>query len=147
MLIYLTVLNVCVNLYVLPVVYDLFIAYRCSSKYPWIHTCNIHSVCHFLNNNLLCYLMVLHHSTILTALKYPIFASSALGIWSISRIGYTRGYLTGNPAKASTLGITIFLHLPCLILAHQQHVSSGVTFCTMYDTVSSLSDHLLTVTW
>ena len=41
-------------------------------------------------------------STLLTGVKYPIFAACAAAVWSISRISYTRGYITGDPKKAWT---------------------------------------------
>lgn len=43
-----------------------------------------------------------HHSTLLTALKFPVFAATALGFWSLSRVSYTRGYITGDPKKVRT---------------------------------------------
>lgn len=33
------------------------------------------------------------------ALKYPIPAAACCGLWSFSRILYTLGYATGEPAK------------------------------------------------
>ena len=38
-------------------------------------------------------------STFIVGLKYPIFAASACGLWTFSRIFYTLGYTTGNPSK------------------------------------------------
>lgn len=40
---------------------------------------------------------IIYTVTLLTSLKFPIFAASMCGLWSISRISYTRGYLTGEP--------------------------------------------------
>ncbi|VDB87923.1 unnamed protein product [Peniophora sp. CBMAI 1063] len=37
--------------------------------------------------------------TLLAGLGYPVFAASALGFWSFTRIIYTIGYGTGDPAK------------------------------------------------
>ncbi|KAF5385167.1 hypothetical protein D9615_001343 [Tricholomella constricta] len=42
---------------------------------------------------------IVYVTTLLTGLKYPILAASACAMWSVSRIGYTRGYLTGDPSK------------------------------------------------
>ncbi|KAJ7757074.1 hypothetical protein B0H16DRAFT_1885787 [Mycena metata] len=37
--------------------------------------------------------------TVITSLKYPQAAAAALTVWSISRVGYTVGYITGTPKK------------------------------------------------
>ncbi|GLB38872.1 putative MAPEG family protein [Lyophyllum shimeji] len=47
---------------------------------------------------------IIYVSTLVTGLKYPMFAASACGIWSLSRIAYTRGYITGDPAKRLNYG-------------------------------------------
>jgi hypothetical protein len=39
--------------------------------------------------------------TLITSLKYPVLAASALGLWSLARVGYTLGYSSGNPKKVS----------------------------------------------
>ena len=41
-------------------------------------------------------------TTIVTGLKYPHFAAALCGYWSFSRIFYTRGYISGNPAKRTS---------------------------------------------
>ncbi|EAU92743.1 hypothetical protein CC1G_01788 [Coprinopsis cinerea okayama7 len=38
-------------------------------------------------------------STIVTGLRYPIPAAAACALWVVSRISYTRGYITGDPKK------------------------------------------------
>ncbi|EEB99882.1 hypothetical protein MPER_00323, partial [Moniliophthora perniciosa FA553] len=38
-------------------------------------------------------------TTCITAVKYPILAASLSGLWALSRYFYTRGYVTGDPAK------------------------------------------------
>ncbi|KAH6916928.1 hypothetical protein BKA70DRAFT_1381995 [Coprinopsis sp. MPI-PUGE-AT-0042] len=38
-------------------------------------------------------------TTIITGLKYPIPAAAACAAWVVSRIFYTRGYISGNPKK------------------------------------------------
>ncbi|KAJ8702303.1 hypothetical protein PTI98_001033 [Pleurotus ostreatus] len=43
----------------------------------------------------------LYVSALITALKYPIPAAVGLGLWSVSRIAYTAGYTSGDPAKVS----------------------------------------------
>lgn len=35
----------------------------------------------------------------MTAIKYPVPAAAALGVYQLSRIVYTLGYATGEPAK------------------------------------------------
>lgn len=42
---------------------------------------------------------VVYVTTLITGLKYPHLAAGACALWSLSRIGYTRGYLSGNPDK------------------------------------------------
>ncbi|KAG5647541.1 hypothetical protein DXG03_008894 [Asterophora parasitica] len=44
---------------------------------------------------------IVYVTTLLTGLKYPLFAASACTLWSVARISYTRGYLTGDPSKRS----------------------------------------------
>jgi len=39
--------------------------------------------------------------TLITAVKYPVPAAAACGLWSFSRIIYTLGYTTGEPKKRS----------------------------------------------
>ncbi|KAK7042323.1 hypothetical protein R3P38DRAFT_313258 [Favolaschia claudopus] len=41
--------------------------------------------------------------TILVGIKAPVVAASALGAWVISRIAYTNGYASGNPAQRHNL--------------------------------------------
>ncbi|KAJ6610505.1 hypothetical protein B0H10DRAFT_1811569, partial [Mycena sp. CBHHK59/15] len=41
--------------------------------------------------------------TVILGLKYPIAAATALGMWVVSRIAYTVGYASGNPAKVCSL--------------------------------------------
>jgi glutathione S-transferase len=43
-------------------------------------------------------------TTLLTALQWPTFAASALGVWSAARVLYTLGYVTGDPDKRNTRG-------------------------------------------
>ncbi|KAK7463893.1 hypothetical protein VKT23_005828 [Stygiomarasmius scandens] len=38
-------------------------------------------------------------TTLLTSLKYPKFAAAAVAVWTIARVFYTRGYITGDPKK------------------------------------------------
>ncbi|KNZ74146.1 Microsomal glutathione S-transferase 3 [Termitomyces sp. J132] len=46
-------------------------------------------------------LPMIYATTLITAVKYPIVAAAACGAWSLSRIFYTRGYLSGDPKKVS----------------------------------------------
>jgi hypothetical protein len=67
-------------------------------------------------------------STLLTGVKYPIFAACASAAWSISRISYTRGYITGDPKKAWNLFILFCpakLITFALISAGWSHVYAG----------------------
>ncbi|KIM49638.1 hypothetical protein M413DRAFT_113166 [Hebeloma cylindrosporum] len=45
---------------------------------------------------------ILYTLTLLSGVKYPIFAACATAAWSVSRISYTRGYITGDPKKRVT---------------------------------------------
>ncbi|KAJ6591156.1 membrane-associated proteins in eicosanoid and glutathione metabolism [Mycena vulgaris] len=55
-------------------------------------------------------LPMLYTMTLITALKYPVLAASALGLWSVARVGYTLGYATGNPNKR--YNVLSVLHYP-----------------------------------
>ncbi|KAF9454057.1 membrane-associated proteins in eicosanoid and glutathione metabolism [Macrolepiota fuliginosa MF-IS2] len=41
-------------------------------------------------------------TTIIVGLRMPVIAASACGLWSLSRISYTIGYLSGDPKKRVT---------------------------------------------
>jgi len=58
-------------------------------------------------------LPILLSTTLITSIKYPIFAASALGLWSLARVGYTLGYATGNPKKRTN--ILSVLHYPIVL--------------------------------
>ncbi|KAF9460122.1 hypothetical protein BDZ94DRAFT_947507 [Collybia nuda] len=45
---------------------------------------------------------IIYVTTLLAGLKFPVFAASACGLWSLARITYTRGYITGDPAKVGS---------------------------------------------
>ncbi|KZV73929.1 membrane-associated proteins in eicosanoid and glutathione metabolism [Peniophora sp. CONT] len=54
--------------------------------------------------------------TLLSGLRYPVFAGGALGFWSLTRIIYTLGYGTGEPKKriiGSELGAVTLFALLC----------------------------------
>ncbi|KAJ7698181.1 hypothetical protein B0H14DRAFT_2549263 [Mycena olivaceomarginata] len=74
------------------------------------------------HQNTLEYLPLLLSATLITALKYPTLAASALGLWSFSRVGYTLGYTTGDPKKRtnalSALHYPIALQPACLLYLH-----------------------------
>ncbi|KAF8167699.1 hypothetical protein B0H34DRAFT_682746 [Crassisporium funariophilum] len=42
---------------------------------------------------------IVYVTTLLVGAKFPAYAASAVALWSLSRIFYTRGYLSGDPAK------------------------------------------------
>ncbi|KAJ7750074.1 membrane-associated proteins in eicosanoid and glutathione metabolism [Mycena maculata] len=59
-------------------------------------------------------LPMLYSMTLITSLKYPIFAASLLGTWSLARVGYTVGYSTGDPMKrGNALSV---LHYPIIFI-------------------------------
>ncbi|KAJ7282512.1 hypothetical protein C8J57DRAFT_46452 [Mycena rebaudengoi] len=41
--------------------------------------------------------------TFITSIKYPLLAATCLGLFSVSRVGYTLGYLTGSPQRRHNL--------------------------------------------
>ena len=41
-------------------------------------------------------------STIITGLQFPVYAAAGCAVWTLSRISYTRGYITGDPKKVGT---------------------------------------------
>lgn len=49
----------------------------------------------------------MYHRTLITAIKYPHAAAVALFLFVIGRVGYTRGYITGDPAKVIPFSIRI----------------------------------------
>ncbi|KAF5312297.1 hypothetical protein D9619_002922 [Psilocybe cf. subviscida] len=51
------------------------------------------------HQNTLEYIPIAYVTTLVTATKFPVFAAGVLGWWSLSRIAYTRGYVTGDPQK------------------------------------------------
>ncbi|KAJ6546663.1 hypothetical protein DFH09DRAFT_638029 [Mycena vulgaris] len=53
-------------------------------------------------------LPLVYMMTLVFATKHPILAASALGMWVVSRIAYTAGYLTGNPANRNNIATSIF---------------------------------------
>lgn len=54
------------------------------------------------------YFFVPQYSTVVAGSKWPIFAASACGTWVFSRIWYTIGYSTGDPAKVCYLTDTSY---------------------------------------
>ncbi|KAF9566117.1 hypothetical protein CPC08DRAFT_704196 [Agrocybe pediades] len=40
--------------------------------------------------------------TILSGIRYPIYAATSCVLWTLSRISYTRGYVQGDPKKRVT---------------------------------------------
>ncbi|CCL98078.1 uncharacterized protein FIBRA_00072 [Fibroporia radiculosa] len=47
-------------------------------------------------------------STAILSLRHPLVAASICGIWSFSRVLYTIGYSTGNPARRNFFGAAAF---------------------------------------
>ncbi|KAJ7701795.1 membrane-associated proteins in eicosanoid and glutathione metabolism [Mycena rosella] len=42
---------------------------------------------------------MIYMSTAVLGLRYPVLAASSLGLWVVSRVAYTIGYASGDPAK------------------------------------------------
>ncbi|GLB35951.1 putative MAPEG family protein [Lyophyllum shimeji] len=72
---------------------------------------------------------IVYVTTVLTGLKYPILAATACGIWSVSRIAYTRGYLTGDPAKRANV-VYIFGSISMLGLLLTSVYTVGQSICS-----------------
>ncbi|KAJ7805763.1 hypothetical protein B0H14DRAFT_1587043 [Mycena olivaceomarginata] len=49
--------------------------------------------------------------TILLGVKAPVVAASALGLWVASRVAYTSGYASGDPAKRNNI-LTKITYMP-----------------------------------
>jgi len=52
--------------------------------------------------------------TIVLGLKHPVVAASALGMWVLSRVFYTRGYASGIPAERNNF-LTRITYLPATL--------------------------------
>ncbi|KAF9477514.1 membrane-associated proteins in eicosanoid and glutathione metabolism [Pholiota conissans] len=46
---------------------------------------------------------IVYTATLVAGLKYPVFAAASLAFWSLSRVSYTRGYITGDPKKRGSI--------------------------------------------
>ncbi|KAJ7291060.1 hypothetical protein C8J57DRAFT_1163077 [Mycena rebaudengoi] len=44
-------------------------------------------------------LPIFYTLTLITSIKYPLIAATCLGLFSAARVGYTRGYTTGDPKR------------------------------------------------
>ncbi|KAM6498461.1 hypothetical protein JOM56_006409, partial [Amanita muscaria] len=66
------------------------------------------------HHNTLENLPMIYIPTLVTGLKYPLFAAVACTLWSLSRISYTHGYITGNPDKVCVISIQRHLSSHCL---------------------------------
>ncbi|KAG2033003.1 hypothetical protein BDR03DRAFT_711858 [Suillus americanus] len=83
------------------------------------------------HQNTLEHMPIIVVTTLVTAMKYPVFAGYACGLWALSRILYTLGYTTGDPAKRNTRG-GILGELPVfgMCIPSSQIVSPGVDVAT-----------------
>ncbi|KAJ7859583.1 hypothetical protein B0H13DRAFT_2356063 [Mycena leptocephala] len=52
--------------------------------------------------------------TVLVGVKQPVLAASAVGLWVVSRIVYTRGYASGNPAKRNSK-FSMMCYIPAML--------------------------------
>ncbi|KAF9476284.1 membrane-associated proteins in eicosanoid and glutathione metabolism [Pholiota conissans] len=46
---------------------------------------------------------IMYTAALVAGLKYPVFAAASLAFWSLSRVSYTLGYITGDPNKRGTI--------------------------------------------
>lgn len=96
-----TVLNVCTLLFAITIAVNVFLRFQVPTKTHskpsrWPTLCTLQNLMFSLDTDK-------QLSTLITGVKYPIFAACACAAWAISRISYTRGYITGDPKKARTL--------------------------------------------
>ncbi|KIK70771.1 hypothetical protein GYMLUDRAFT_235190 [Collybiopsis luxurians FD-317 M1] len=56
------------------------------------------------HQNTLEYISIVYTTTLISALKFPKFAAAACTFWSLSRVLYTRGYISGDPAQRNKQG-------------------------------------------
>ncbi|KAF9482960.1 membrane-associated proteins in eicosanoid and glutathione metabolism [Pholiota conissans] len=66
---------------------------------------------------------IIYTATIVTALKYPVFAASTLGFWTLSRVSYTRGYMTGDPKGRMTILYIIGMLLSFAVMGTSAYIS------------------------
>ncbi|KAJ7507310.1 hypothetical protein B0H11DRAFT_199425 [Mycena galericulata] len=84
------------------------------------------------HQNTLEHIAQVYMMTIVLGLKYPVVAASALGLWVVGRIAYTRGYATGIPAKRNNIiarlsnGPSMLTLLVGSIYSAYQLVSEGI---------------------
>lgn len=55
--------------------------------------------------------------TILTALQFPKIAAFLITFWSVNRVIYTQGYITGDPAKRTRGGLGLVCQVALLLLS------------------------------
>ncbi|KAF9076057.1 hypothetical protein BDP27DRAFT_1380177 [Rhodocollybia butyracea] len=61
-------------------------------------------------------------STLVSAVKLPHIAAASCGLWVVSRVLYTRGYVTGKPEKRNAGG---FGYLPTIVLLGTSLYAAG----------------------
>ncbi|KAJ7757075.1 hypothetical protein B0H16DRAFT_1537943 [Mycena metata] len=57
-------------------------------------------------------IIAIYPMTLITSIKHPYITAAAVGLWTLSRLSYTRGYVTGDPQKRYTF-ISV-LHYPII---------------------------------
>ncbi|KAJ3760551.1 hypothetical protein EV360DRAFT_81071 [Lentinula raphanica] len=69
-------------------------------------------------------LPIIYTTTLVSALKFPKVAAASIAIWSLARVLYTRGYVTGDPAQRNKKGGGLH-YLPTLVLLGTSLYTAG----------------------
>ncbi|KAF8832167.1 hypothetical protein HHX47_DHR1001084 [Lentinula edodes] len=69
-------------------------------------------------------LPIIYTTTLVAALKFPKVAAAACAFWSLTRVLYTRGYLSGDPARRNKNGGSLY-NLAVLVLLGTSIYTAG----------------------
>ncbi|PCH34051.1 membrane-associated glutathione metabolism protein [Wolfiporia cocos MD-104 SS10] len=99
---------------------------RAGIPYPYVYAdkaevaanqeANVFNCTQRAHQNTLEYFPIVVASTVVASLKHPLIAASLCGLFTASRVVYTIGYSTGDPAKRNLFGSAMFSSLGWLAL-------------------------------
>ncbi|KAJ4484934.1 hypothetical protein C8J55DRAFT_487936 [Lentinula edodes] len=69
-------------------------------------------------------LPIIYTTTLVAALKFPKVAAAACAFWSLTRVLYTRGYISGDPAQRNKNGGSLY-NLATLVLLGTSIYTAG----------------------